>query len=95
MDEWTVVGLVAGLLTTIGFVPQIVKGLRSRSMNDVSLVMPILLALGMALWLLYGIWLDSLPIILWNAIALGLNIGLIALKLRYGRNDRLASLPKS
>lgn len=89
MDQWTALGLVAGLMTTIGFVPQIIKGYRSKSMKDVSLVMPILLAVGMLFWLFYGIWLDSLPIILWNAVALALNLIIIALILRYGRTDGL------
>lgn len=86
MDQWTALGLVAGFLTTMGFVPQIIKGMRSRSMRDVSLIMPIFLGLGMLLWLLYGIWLESLPIILWNAVALALNMVIITLKLLYGRN---------
>jgi MtN3 and saliva related transmembrane protein len=92
MDEWMAVGLVAGLLTTVGFVPQIIKGYRNKSMRDVSLTMPILLALGMLLWFFYGIWLDSLPIILWNAIALILNLMIIALILRYGRYGQPAEI---
>ncbi len=87
MDEWTAIGLIAGFLTTIGFVPQIVKGYRSKSMEDVSLLMPILITLGMLLWLFYGIWLDSLPIVVWNAVALSLNIIIIVTKLAYGRNS--------
>ncbi len=85
MDQWTAIGLLAGLMTTIGFVPQIIKGYRTKRMNDVSLVMPILLAVGMFFWLLYGVWLDSLPLILWNAIALVFNLVIIALIIRYGR----------
>jgi MtN3 and saliva related transmembrane protein len=92
MDQWTALGLVAGLMTTIGFVPQIVKGYRSKSMSDVSLTMPILLAVGMLFWLFYGIWLDSLPLILWNAIALTLNIIIIVLILRYSRNGQGAKM---
>jgi len=87
MDGWTMLGLVAGFLTTVGFVPQIIKGYKSKSMADVSLVMPILIGLGMTLWLIYGLWLDSLPIIIWNAVALTLNIGLIILKLKYGKGE--------
>jgi len=87
MDEWMVLGLLAGFLTTVGFVPQIIKGYKSKSMADVSLVMPILIGLGMTLWLIYGIYLDSLPIILWNAVALTLNMGLLILKLKYGKSE--------
>ena len=90
MDEWMAIGLVAGFLTTVGFVPQIVKGYRSKSMKDVSMVMPLLLALGMLLWMFYGIWLESLPIILWNAIALTLNLIIVVLILVYSRDGQAA-----
>jgi MtN3 and saliva related transmembrane protein len=89
MDEYTMLGLIAGFLTTVGFVPQIAKGLRTKSMKDISLVMPIFLGLGMLLWLFYGLWLDSLPIVLWNAISFSLNMVIIVLKLAYGRNDKV------
>ncbi len=78
-----VLGLAAGLLTTIGFVPQLVKGYRTRRMDDVSLVMPMLLSAGMALWLGYGLMIDSIPIIFWNIVAIGLNLGMIVLKLKF------------
>jgi MtN3 and saliva related transmembrane protein len=92
MDQWTVLGLVAGLMTTIGFIPQIIKGYRSKSMRDVSLIMPILLAVGMLFWLIYGIWLDSLPLVLWNAIALILNLIIIVLILRYNRDGQAVKM---
>jgi MtN3 and saliva related transmembrane protein len=85
MDDWMVLGLAAGFLTTIGFVPQLVKGYRTKRMDDVSLVMPMLLSAGMALWLGYGIMIDSLPIIFWNIVALGLNLGMILLKVKFSR----------
>jgi len=85
MDDWMVLGLAAGFLTTIGFVPQLVKGYRTKRMDDVSLVMPMLLSAGMALWLGYGIMIDSLPIIFWNIVALGLNLGMIFLKVKFSR----------
>ncbi len=81
-----VLGLAAGLLTTIGFVPQLVKGYRTKRMDDVSLVMPMLLSAGMALWLGYGLMIDSLPIIFWNIVALGLNLGMIVLKLKFSNS---------
>ena len=84
MDEWVYLGLIAGFLTTVGFVPQLIKGIRTRKMEDVSLTMPVLLSMGMALWLAYGIGIESWPIIIWNAIAIALNLGLIYLKLRCG-----------
>ena len=85
MESWTLLGLLAGMLTTVGFIPQIIKGCRTKCMKDVSLTMPILLSIGMALWFFYGVILADIPIMLWNLIALGLNILVIYLILRYRR----------
>lgn len=75
-----ILGLMAGFLTTMGFVPQIIKGYRSGNMQDVSLVMPLVLMLGMSLWLLYGIFLQDIPIVLWNTVAIVLNGVMVFLK---------------
>lgn len=83
MEAVTVLGLLAGLVTTAGFAPQLVKGYRSRSMKDVSLFMPLVLITGMSLWLLYGVYLNDLPIILWNGVAISLNVIMVAMKLRF------------
>lgn len=88
MDQLTTIGLLAGLITTLGFVPQVVKGYRSGRMEDVSLVMPAVLMVGMGLWLVYGIFLDDLPIILWNAVSIALNAVMMFLKLRSDRRKR-------
>jgi len=82
MDQLTIIGLAAGLITTLGFVPQVVKGYRSGRMEDVSLFMPAVLMVGMGLWLVYGIILNELPIILWNAVSIVLNAFMVFLKLR-------------
>jgi len=83
MDALISIGLLAGSLTTAGFVPQIIKGYRTKKMGDVSLIMPVVLAAGMLLWLFYGIGLNDLPIVLWNAVALALNLTIVGLKLRF------------
>ncbi len=85
MDQWVMLGLVAGLLTTVGFVPQIMRSYRTKRMDEVSLLMPVLLSGGMFLWMVYGMILSDLPIVLWNAIALSLNLVLIGLKVWYRR----------
>lgn len=85
MDQFIVIGLVAGLITTLGYVPQVIKGYRSGSMEDVSILMPLVLILGMSLWLVYGIILRDIPIMLWNAVSVILNSGMVILKIRYER----------
>lgn len=70
MDNTKLLGLVAGLLTTMSFVPQVVKTWRTRSARDLSLVMFLLYCLGVFLWMIYGFMIDELPVILWNIITL-------------------------
>jgi MtN3 and saliva related transmembrane protein len=83
MDEWLLLGLTAGFLTTIGFVPQIIKSIQTKRMGEVSLLMPLLLSLGMFLWMLYGLIKEDAAIIFWNAMALSLNLGLFGLKVYF------------
>ena len=94
METWTVVGLLAGMLTTVGFIPQIVKGYRTKRMNDVSLVMPMLLSVGMGLWFVYGLILEDLPIMLWNLISLGLNLAVIFMIMRYRQMESGPAIEK-
>ena len=78
-------GLVAGALTTIAFVPQIVRIARSRSAHDISWWLFILLAVGSIMWLWYGINMQSLPLIATNVVTLGLQFTIFFLKWRFGR----------
>ena len=84
MDGVTTLGLTAGTLTTIAFIPQIVKARQSKSTGDLSWGMVTIFSTGVLLWLIYGIWIESLPVILANAVTLLLQCGIIALKIRYG-----------
>jgi MtN3 and saliva related transmembrane protein len=80
--EW--LGYAAAALTSASFIPQAVMTIRSRDTRGISRGMYILFTIGLALWLAYGIYLDSLPIILANVVTLGLAGTILALKLRYG-----------
>ncbi|NLX47560.1 MAG: SemiSWEET transporter [Euryarchaeota archaeon] len=93
MDHLTVIGLMAGLITTSGFVPQVIKGYRSGSMEDVSLWMPLVLMAGMALWLMYGVFLGDIPIMLWNGVAIGLNATMVLLKVRSDEKKKRGADP--
>ena len=82
----THIGLIAGTLTSIAAVPQLVKTLRTRHARDISIWQPLLLAIGVALWMIYGMMIGDLPLILANIIPLISNILLTALKLHYRNN---------
>jgi len=83
MDTIVIVGYVAGALTTLSFVPQVVKAWKMRETRDLSLAMLVLFAVGVILWTLYGIWVGSLPIITANIITFTLILVLLGLKLWY------------
>lgn len=78
-----ILGLAAGALTTVSFVPQVMKTWRTRSTADISLGMFVLFCAGLVLWTLYGLALGSLPIVLWNAITLVLAGAILFFKLRW------------
>ncbi|MBI4216472.1 MAG: SemiSWEET transporter [Chloroflexi bacterium] len=80
-----VLGLLAGALTTFGFVPQVVRVFRLRSAREISLPFALLSLGGIGLWLLYGIIMALPPIIYWNILTLVLLALLLYAKLRYGR----------
>lgn len=82
----TTIGLVAGTLTSIAAIPQLVKTLRTRHARDISIWQPLLLSIGVALWMAYGLLIHDLPLILANIIPLICNALLTGLKLYY-QND--------
>ena len=83
MDLITILGLVAGLLTTASLIPQAMKIWKSKSAKDVSLKMFAAFSAGVALWLVYGILQKEIPLIVWNAISLLLAGAILTMKLRY------------
>lgn len=81
-NEW--VGFAAAVLTTSSFIPQAVMTIRTRDTRSISRGMYIIFTIGVALWLAYGIALQSWPMILANAVTLFLASTILVLKLRYG-----------
>jgi MtN3 and saliva related transmembrane protein len=79
------IGALAGTLTTLAFIPQVVKTWRSRSARDLSTPMLAAFGTGVLLWLVYGLAQALLPVIVSNLVTLGLVVVLIVLKVRAGR----------
>jgi MtN3 and saliva related transmembrane protein len=80
----TLLGLVAATLTTVAFVPQVVKTWRTGSTHDISLGMFAILCAGVAAWLVYGALIGDLPLILANAVTLVLAGTILYFKVRNG-----------
>jgi MtN3 and saliva related transmembrane protein len=83
-DLITTIGFAAAALTTVAFVPQVLKVWRTRSAADISLGMYSLFTLGVALWLIYGVLIYSWPIILANLITMILAGAMLAMKIKFG-----------
>ena len=77
------IGFIAAILTTVSFVPQVLKVWRTRSAKDISLGMYSLFTLGSAAWLVYGVLIDSWPVILANLITLMLAGSVLVMKLKF------------
>jgi MtN3 and saliva related transmembrane protein len=78
------VSAVAATLTTAAFLPQALHIIRHKDTRAISLHMYVAFAAGVLLWLVFGILIVNWPIIVSNAITLGLALAIIAMKLKYG-----------
>jgi MtN3 and saliva related transmembrane protein len=83
--EWKIVGIIAAVCTTSGFIPQIIRGLRTKRLDDVSPVMCILLIFGLSMWLSYGIHIEDMIIIVANAFGVLFSVIIITLRFKYMR----------
>ena len=84
--NWTqIIGLAAGVLTASSLIPQVVKTIKEKKADDVSLVMLLILMTGIGLWIVYGIKRDDLSIIATNSFSLLVNVTMIVLRIKYHR----------
>jgi len=81
--EWF--GFIAGGITTISFLPQVIRVYKLKSAHEISLIFTILSLIGISCWIAYGISLRLMPVILWNSAAIILATILLYAKLKYGR----------
>lgn len=73
MELEEIIGIVAGVLTTVAVLPQIIKAVRTKAVKDVSPYMFIILCCGVGLWTVYGIFKMDWPIIVTNGVSFILN----------------------
>lgn len=88
LSAWAVslIGSVAAFCTTLSFVPQLLRVWRLKSARDISLTMFLVFSFGVFLWLVYGMFIHSGPIMLANGATLALSLAILALKLRYDQS---------
>lgn len=83
MSGIQILGMIAGTITSITFLPQVIKVWKSRSAKDLSLVMLILLLIGVSLWLVYGLVIADGAIIYTNSMVLTMTLILLFFKMKY------------
>ncbi|WP_080918308.1 SemiSWEET family sugar transporter [Manganibacter manganicus] len=79
-----IIGAVAALITTLGWVPQVAKMARERKAGDISLIATGSIATGVLLWVVYGLLIGSWPLILANGITFLFVVAIVGMKLRFG-----------
>lgn len=84
IDALTVLGIVAGTLTTTSYLPQVLKAYRTKHTKDISVQMFLLLLFGISLWLVYGAMKRDLPIVIANSFSLLFIIAMLVLKFKHG-----------
>lgn len=77
-------GGIAAVLTTLCWVPQAARVIRERETSGLSLTTFAMMVGGIVLWLVYGLVIESWPLVVANTVSLGLNGTILAMKLRYG-----------
>ena len=88
MNYIDVFGFLAALLTTIAFLPQLYKTWQTKSADDVSIIMLILFITGLICWIIYGLKINSIPILVANLITLIFNLSILILKVTYSKTYR-------
>jgi MtN3 and saliva related transmembrane protein len=83
MNIATIIGLTAGTIVTLSFLPQVIKTWKTKETKDISLIMYIFICTGMILWLIYGILINEIPIIAANGVSLILALTMVFLKVKY------------
>ncbi len=86
--EWKIVGIIAAVCTTSGFIPQLLRGIRTKKLEDVSPAMYMFMLFGFIMWLFYGIHLGDAIIIGANVAALAFSLSILILRRKYLKQQR-------
>ena len=79
-------GYFAAILTTLAFLPQLIKTLKTKKADDVSLITLIMFLTGVLSWIIYGYKISSTPILLANIITFFLNLLILIFKITFSKN---------
>ena len=83
MDQTQWIGIIAGVFTATSMLPQLIKVIKEKKAEDISLLMLIVLLTGISLWVVYGVMKKDMPIIATNAFSLLVNVLMIFFRIKY------------
>ncbi|TMI70541.1 MAG: hypothetical protein E6H09_16495 [Bacteroidetes bacterium] len=87
MSEYALyIGIAAGVCTSISMLPQLVKIIKTKKADDISYGMVVVLLVGVAAWIWYGVLRSDYPIIVTNSFSLLVNMLVLVFSLRYKKN---------
>jgi len=90
VDTINILGLVAGTCTTVAFIPQVLQVWRTRSAQDISIGMYSVFIVGVALWLVYGLVVNSMPVVVSNLVTLLLASAVLGMKMWFENRQKNA-----
>jgi MtN3 and saliva related transmembrane protein len=90
----TTLGLIAGVLTTIAYLPQLIKTWQTKSAHDLSWSMLTVLCTGIILWLVYGFYIQNIPIIAANIVTFLFTSMILVLKIKYKQESAVGERMK-
>lgn len=83
MNLINIIGIVAGICTSASLLPQLIKIIKEKKVEDLSLGMFLSLIIGVSLWIVYGVMRDDMPIIFTNAFSFLLNLAILYFRYKY------------
>ena len=87
LNSSEVFGFAAATLSTIAFLPQVVKTWKTRSAKDVSYALLLIFSTGCLCWVIYGYQVEAMPVMIANAFTLTLNLTILAMKIVFENNS--------
>ncbi|MEJ1238101.1 SemiSWEET transporter [Chryseolinea sp. T2] len=78
-----IIGVIAGSCTSLSLLPQLIKILKEKKANDISLFYLAVLFVGLVLWIIYGVRREDIPVIVTNGVAIAINVLIIIAGIRY------------
>lgn len=86
MNTPGIIGIVAGILTSSSLLPQLIKIIKEKKVEDLSISMFLTLLIGLMMWIVYGVLRTDWPIIITNGFSVTLNLCILVLRFKYGRD---------